>query len=158
MAIKRFRQDNFGNGIHSEFFIDSAEDLEVIEDIYDCDLGDKALTPDGVEYVRHSDDFNGDLWVLASGQGDSGGGGLVVHEILETIEGDEEYVLDKTYNEIFASFSTGAPVVIIRKSGEACSVIECYAIPGDEFIVISFWEPVQRYFAFDGDEYPRVRV
>ncbi len=119
MAIKRFKRDNFGNGIHSEFFIDSADDLEVIEDIYDCELGDRAFTPTGTEYIRHSDDFDGDLWVLVSKQGDSdgsgegsdsSGSGLVVRVIQD--EQTLKYTLDKTYAEIYEAFSMGRMVVL----------------------------------------------
>lgn len=62
MAIKLFKVDNFHSGLHKEFFIDGESDLEQIEVEFDCELGDKAYTPNGTIYTRHSDEFDGDLW------------------------------------------------------------------------------------------------
>lgn len=71
MAIKLFKVDNFHYGIHQEFFIDGEDDLEQIENEYECELGDKAYTPDGTIYMRHSDDFDGDLWDIVKSNSES---------------------------------------------------------------------------------------
>ena len=115
MAIKRFKRDNFGNGIHSEFFIDSADDLEVIEDIYDCELGDKAFTPSGAEYVRHSDEFEGDLWILVSdqhGSDSSGGGGGVMQCVILRDPDTGDYIADKSFADVFSVIYDGETVQI----------------------------------------------
>lgn len=62
MAVKLFKRDNFFYGLHQEFFVDGEEDLVQIEIDFDCELGDKAYAPDGSIWVRHSDNFDGELW------------------------------------------------------------------------------------------------
>lgn len=77
MSFKLFKKDNFFNGTHQEFLIDSKNDLTALETSFDCELGDKAFTPNGTMYTRHSDDFEGDLWeeIKETSGGGSGGGG-----------------------------------------------------------------------------------
>lgn len=78
MSFKLFKKDNFFNGTHQEFLIDSKNDLIALETSFDCELGDKAFTPNGTMYTRHSDDFEGDLWeeIKETSGGGSDGGGL----------------------------------------------------------------------------------
>ena len=127
MAIKRFKRDNFGNGIHSEFFIDSADDLEVIEDMYDCELGDRAFTPTGAEYVRHSDEFEGDLWEEVSGDNSSGsdGGMLVVQTTFDESTGT--ITLAETWQSIFDNMSGGKLVVVLDTGDAAYMSMACIA-------------------------------
>ena len=128
MAIKRFKRDNFGNGIHSEFFIDSVEDLEVIEDIYDCELGDKAFTPAGAEYVRHPDDFDGDLWVLVSKQGGSDGSGEGSGGMMLVTYDRTSGFANKTFKEVWDAVLEGQIVIHGIDSTDDSGFVSFYAL------------------------------
>ena len=69
MAIQLFKENEAFNVKSQHFLIDSTDELTNIESIYNCKQGDKAELPDGTIYVRHSDDHQGDKWVVKSASG-----------------------------------------------------------------------------------------
>ena len=66
MAVKLAKKNNVYNMQVRTFYIDSVDDLAVIETQYDCGIGDRAELPDGTVYCRHSDGYTGDLWAVRS--------------------------------------------------------------------------------------------
>lgn len=66
MAVKLAKKNNVFNMQVRTFYIDSVDDLAVIETQYDCGIGDRAELPDGTVYCRHSDGYTGDLWSVRS--------------------------------------------------------------------------------------------
>lgn len=154
MAIKLIKKDNLGFGTYQEFMIDSEDDLEVIEDIYDCELGDKAYTVDGRIFTRHSDSFDGDLWKATSAQEgsdseqeDNVAGGVFIVTVTasygETAE-LENVTADKTVAEIIAAYEAGLmpycnlviggyptlmPPLLIANEGGAASVVFSVIVP-----------------------------
>lgn len=75
MAIQLEKENGKFNIYIQHFLIDSAADLQTLESEYTCHQGDKAELPDGSYYLRHSDDYQGDLWELVKSSGGSGGSG-----------------------------------------------------------------------------------
>lgn len=74
MAIKLAKKNNVFNILQRTFYIDDESDLETIEAEYDCGIGDIAECPDGTIYRRHSDGYDGELWVKKGSSGGGGGG------------------------------------------------------------------------------------
>lgn len=141
MAIKLFKVDNFYYGIHQEFLIDEKEDLEQIEIDFNCGLGDKAFVPDGTVYVRHSDEFEGELWEEETAEVSSGGA-IVAYVSYDEDEGI--YTLDKTAGELKEAVLSGKYMQIEYHLGEdfldgiyVWPVCNCY-FDSDEPPVFSF--------------------
>lgn len=118
MAFKLFKKDNFGYGTHQEFLIDDFEDLSEIEKNFDCELGDRAYTPDGKIYIRHSDNYDEDLWELVEIESDSEDSSGSENEpdvftvtIKEKFSGGIVDYADKTYAEIDAAYKDGKLIV-----------------------------------------------
>jgi len=116
MGIKLAKKNNQFNMQRRTFYIDSADDLEIIEAEYDCGIGDLAELPDGTTYCRHSDGYDGDLWEKRGSSKSGGGGGgsdssvLVVHDV--------EGTLDKTWQEIYDAVMSNR-VCFIGSSSDA---------------------------------------
>ena len=66
MGVVKLKDENSFNIYHQTFLIDDDTDLNTLEQTYNCSFGDEARTPDGTVYIRHSDDFTGDKWVVKS--------------------------------------------------------------------------------------------
>lgn len=64
MAIQLMQENGEYNIIVKHFLVDSIDDLSDLENEYECSIGDKVELPDGTIYIRHSDDYQGDLWEL----------------------------------------------------------------------------------------------
>lgn len=64
MAIQLMQENGEYNIKSQHFLIDETSDLTSLENEYSCSMGDKAELPNGIIYVRHSDEFDGDLWEL----------------------------------------------------------------------------------------------
>lgn len=62
MAVQKIKEGNVFNVYNQSFLIDETSDLDELENEYTCLMGDKAQLPDGTIYVRHSDEFQGELW------------------------------------------------------------------------------------------------
>ena len=85
MAIQLIKQNSKFNNLHQHFYIDNLSDLDSIENEYKCQMGDVAELPDGMQYQRHSDDFQGTLWEYWQG---GGSGGSDLPDYSEASEGD----------------------------------------------------------------------
>lgn len=72
MAIQLIKQNSKFNNLHQHFYIDSLSDLDLIESEYKCQIGDVAELPDGMQYQRHSDDYQGQKWEYWKGGGSGG--------------------------------------------------------------------------------------
>lgn len=66
MAIQLEKENSKFNIYEQHFLIDSAADLQILENQYSCHQGDRAELPDGSYYLRHSDSYQGELWELAN--------------------------------------------------------------------------------------------
>ena len=64
MAIQLMQENGEYNIKNQHFLIDATSDLTNLENEYSCSMGDRVELPDGTIYVRHSDEFEGDLWEL----------------------------------------------------------------------------------------------
>lgn len=64
MAIQLMQENGEYNIKSQHFLIDEENDLVNLESEYSCSMGDRAELPDGTIYVRHSDEYQGDLWEL----------------------------------------------------------------------------------------------
>ena len=64
MAIQLMQENGEYNIKNQHFLIDETSDLTNLENEYSCSMGDRVELPDGTIYVRHSDEFEGDLWEL----------------------------------------------------------------------------------------------
>ena len=62
MAIQLLQENGKFNTVIKHFLIDDENDLTNLDTEYVCTMGDKAELPNGTIYIRHSDDFQGDLW------------------------------------------------------------------------------------------------
>lgn len=62
MAIRLMQENGEYNIKNQLFLIDEENDLVNLENQYSCSMGDRAELPDGTIYVRHSDEYQGDLW------------------------------------------------------------------------------------------------
>lgn len=62
MTVQKIKEGNVFNVYNQSFLIDETSDLDELENEYTCLMGDKAQLPDGTIYVRHSDEFQGELW------------------------------------------------------------------------------------------------
>ena len=71
--IQLEKENSSFNIYEQHFLIDSESELQTLESEYTCRQGDKAELPDGSYYLRHSDDYQGDLWELVKSS--SGGSG-----------------------------------------------------------------------------------
>lgn len=116
MGVQKLKDENSFNIYHQTFLIDDDTDLDTLEQQFHCSFGDEARTPDGTVYIRHSDDFTGDKWVVKS-SGSSGGGsssdsgsGLVIS--LTYDETGPSWTMNKTFQEIWDAFSAGRAVVV----------------------------------------------
>lgn len=76
MAIQLIKQNSKFNNLHQHFYIDNLSDLDSIENEYKCQMGDVAELPDGMQYQRHSDDYQGQKWEYWKGGGSGGSSGL----------------------------------------------------------------------------------
>lgn len=72
MAIIKLKEGLLFNNYHQHFLIDSNSDLTLLEATYNCQLGDVAELPSGNYYIRHSNDYQGDLWELIETDGSGG--------------------------------------------------------------------------------------
>ncbi|MBR4155366.1 MAG: hypothetical protein IKU01_01505 [Bacteroidales bacterium] len=62
MAFLKVKEGNSYNVCIQHFLIDSIDDLDEIEASFNPHFGDEAETISGEIYVRHSDDYEGNLW------------------------------------------------------------------------------------------------
>lgn len=99
MAIKLFKVDNFHSGLHKEFFIDGESDLEQIEVEFDCELGDKAYAPNGTIYIRHSDEFDGDLWEEIKNEDNNGDSDSNLPDVTAADNGDVLTVVNGAWDK-----------------------------------------------------------
>ena len=76
MSIQKIKEGNSFNSYIQSFLIDSADDLDNLEQEFHCGFGDEARTPDGTIYVRHSDGYSGDKWTIKSSGSSGGSGGI----------------------------------------------------------------------------------
>ena len=132
MAIKLYKENSCFNIYHQCFLIESSDDLAIIESTYHCQQGDKALLPDGSFYIRHSDDYSGNLWELNEG-GSEGGSDLP--EVSAADNGDVLTVVNGTWAK--AEAPTGLPVVSGVDNGKYLGVVngEWSTTDGDVFSV-----------------------
>ena len=72
MAIIKLKEGHSFNIYHQHFLIDSDSDLTLLETTYNCQIGDIAELPNGNYYIRHSNDYQGDLWELIETDGSGG--------------------------------------------------------------------------------------
>lgn len=156
MAIKLFKVDNFHYGIHQEFFIDGEDDLEQIENEYECELGDKAYTPDGTIYMRHSDSYSGDKWAVKSSSNNSNQGEGGLSPSILKVELNE---LGTTLNKTWAEIST-ADIVIGTSYGIIGYVTMISYMGGSYTVGISTFNPetgatITDYYTTDSENgYP----
>lgn len=97
MAIQLEKENSKFNIYEQHFLIDSKNDLQTLESEYSCHQGDKAELPDGSYYLRHSDDYQGELWELAKS---SGGGGVEVESLSVTENGTYTAEEGKAYSPV----------------------------------------------------------
>ena len=106
MAVKLAKKNNQFNMQVRTFYIDSVDDLAVIETQYDCGIGDRAELPDGTVYCRHSDGYGGDLWEKKGSSGGGGGGsGSVLPAVTTSDNGDILAVVDGTWDKKAPDYS-----------------------------------------------------
>ena len=74
MGFKKIKENGVYNTLVKTFFIDNSSDLATIETNYTCDIGDVAITSDGTEYIRHSNDITGQKWAFYAENSGGGGG------------------------------------------------------------------------------------
>lgn len=99
MAIQKIKDGKSFNIYHQHFLIDNENELTSLEATFKCHMGDRAELPNGTVYVRHSDNFQGDLWELMEGSsgGQEGSNVLTINLDITT------QALDKTWAEISAA-------------------------------------------------------
>lgn len=108
MAIQLIKQNSKFNNLHQHFYIDNLSDLDLIESEYKCQMGDVAELPDGMQYQRHSDDYQGQKWEYWKGGG-SGGGGSDLPTVTVEDNGDVLAVVD-------GAWAKAAPPYTVEKS------------------------------------------
>lgn len=134
MAIQLLKENDRFNTYHQHFLIDGSDDLTSLEANYKCQMGDIVEAVDGTRYIRHSDEYSGDLWEEA-GSSSSGGSGLPNYseanngDVLSIEDGEPawkeqsggdmfvvtllqddattKWTADKTYAEIMAAYGAG---------------------------------------------------
>lgn len=141
MAIKLMKVNNSFNIQIQHFYIDNISDLDIIEDEYECQIGDIAELPDGAKYRRHSDDYSGNLWEYYTGGGSSGNSSLPSIDeedigknlsVIEDLEKDQVIMPEQTANERityfenvdFSLFQIGEPIIVIINGKEYITTME----------------------------------
>ena len=117
MAIQKIKEGKFFNVYHQTFLIDDNTDLDTLEQTYNCNLGDEAKLPDGTIYVRHSNDYQGDKWVVkSSGSSGSNDGRSDLPAVTSDDNGDVLTVVDGTWAK--ATPSSSLPAVTLADKGK----------------------------------------
>lgn len=147
MAIKLFKVDNFHYGIHQEFFIDSEDDLEQIEIEYNCELGDKAYLPSGEVYIRHSDGYSGDKWIIEG----SGGSESSLPTVTTDDNGDVLTVIDGTWAK--AAPSGGVNILHVNNVYDISGEFSYLDKTAGEIREAFPWVIVHDEYEDDGDMY-----
>ena len=106
MGIKKIKENGEYNSITKTFLIDSTSDFTTIETNYNCDIGDIAISPDGTEYIRHSNDVAGDKWVKYSDSSGGGGGGTIKPEKDVNLYDSDGNIIASYTKEEFANLSS----------------------------------------------------
>lgn len=111
MSIVKLKDENSFNIYHQTFLIDDNTDLDTLEQTYNCNLGDEARLPDGTIYVRHSNDYQGDLWEKIENKS----GGSSLPSVSSTDNGDVLTVVNGAWDKAAPS---GLPAVILADKGK----------------------------------------
>lgn len=107
MAIQLVQENGEYNIKSQHFLIDEENDLVNLESEYSCSMGDRAELPDGTIYVRHSNDYQGDKWVVkSSGSSESSDTGPRLIRIPYTVEGSI-VTMGMTWQEIVDAANAG---------------------------------------------------
>lgn len=120
MAIQLEKENNKFNIYEQHFLIDSKNDLQTLESEYTCHQGDKAELPDGSYYMRHSDNYQGDLWELVK----SCGGGSSLPSVTSDDNGDILTVVDGAWAKAEPTPISELPEVTIEDNGDFLAVID----------------------------------
>ena len=98
MAIQLIKENSKFNIYHQHFLIDNADELTTLESTYEAHFGDRAELPNGIIYIRHSDDYQGDLWEIMQNSG-GGGSGSSLPSVTSDDNGDFLAVIDGEWNK-----------------------------------------------------------
>lgn len=129
--IQLEKENSSFNIYEQHFLIDSESELQTLENEYTCRQGDKAELPDGSYYLRHSDDYQGDLWELVKSSGGSGSGSSDLPPI--TSDDDGSFLVAKngewgkvggySVTETSNLIITEQTVTTVEMGGEFCGAV-----------------------------------